>query len=153
MKYFGVCVAIFFCLFFVACNQQSTTQYYQKIMGIQRVLFDSIELIKADANFSPTQNSEKIQAITKRKLNELTAIEAPKSGTSLKAALVNEIEALYAYNNTLLEMTKLSENDTAIILLQDKLVRQKSILEECDNKLIVEQENFAKTHSFKIKSK
>jgi hypothetical protein len=153
MKKSSVFFAIIFSLIIVGCNQQSTTQYYKQVIGVHKSLLDSIDIIKADANFSPVINAEKAQVFTKRKLNELAAIEAPKSGAGLKEAVVNEIEALYSYNNTLLEMTKLAENDTAIIALQDKLVAQKNILEQCDDKLVIEQEKFAKAHSFRLENK
>lgn len=125
MKVFRLFYIIGVALFVVGCNQQSTTQFYQKVIGVQKSLLDSIEIIRAYANYTPANNAEKVQSITTIKLNELAAIEAPKSGASLKAAVVNEIEALFAYNNTLLEMTKLPENDSAIIALQNKLVTQK----------------------------
>lgn len=153
MKRFKLLVVVASVLLAVGCNQQSAFQYNEKVVKIQKSLLDSIEFVGADSIAAEGLRLERIQSITKRKLNEFVALEPPKSGISLKDAFIKDVEALYTYNDILLQMTKLPENDTAIISLQDKLVVQKDKLDKCDDLLMVEQEKFAKTHSFRLENK
>lgn len=153
MKNVGLFLFLGGVLLIMGCNQQTPFQYNEKVVKLQTSLLDSIELVSADTIAKDVFRLERIQEITKRQLNVIKTLESPKSGVALKEAFVADIESLYNYNDVLLQMTKLSENDSAIIPLQDKLVELQLKLEKCDDRLVAEQEKFAKAHSFRLEKK